>query len=142
MTAAHIRSGGIVLVKVVCNREQHPRGTLIRAQGEHLGSGINEALDVPDLHLDVAQVLADVHIVRVPLQRVHVALSSLFVVAISPVKNAIHMPAHMGLHVFLQGRLCEVMGFLPFVRAYRRQIEGLHGKGLSMVGGFLENLQT
>lgn len=140
--AAHARSRCVVLVKVVCNSQEHPVASGVGADAQHLRCGVHEPLYVSDLHLDVAQVPEEIHVLWVPLEGVQIAFRSLVVVSVGFVEDAINMPAHVGLHVCFQCSLCELVGFRAPVWVQEKQIYALHGQRLSVVGAFLQDLHA
>lgn len=58
-------------------------------------TGRETHLDLPDLYLQGGEVLEDLQVLGLVLEGVEVALDRLGVVALRPVKQAIHVPAHM-----------------------------------------------
>lgn len=101
---------------MVCYCEHQPVDLDICLDLQELLGSRNEALNIAELHLDVAEIPGNAAVLGIKPQSVQVALLCLLIIAVVAVQQAIDMPTKIRLHVGFDGCLGQVVSLRLAVR--------------------------
>ncbi len=133
-----IQSTNIILGKVECHSISDPVLLNTRLGNQELATGLGITLIVTKLNLKLTEISQNVLIAWVVPQGIQISLTSLVVVFVSTMQDAIDVPASKVGQVLEQSLLDLIESLcLLFLSV---QIEGLHSESFGVVRVLLKNL--
>lgn len=116
---------------MVAHGETDPGGVLRGTQREQVVARLLVALEVAHLDLEKRQVLQDLQVILLPLERVAVALDGLIVLLVAALEQSVDVPANVGAQVVSQTQTHILVGLLAAPQSV--QSKPLHGQRLAVL---------